>query len=241
MTSQSLMLIRNSRMAAADFGPDSGGRVKGITLVKPIVYGNFARYFGKKREEDGHTHQWTIYLKPFRNEDMSAYVKKVQFKLHESYPNPLRVVTKPPYEVQETGWGEFEIAIKVFFIDPNERPVTMYHFLKLFQSPTNLTLGKKTLVSEHYDELIFLDPTAMMQQLLISVRPLTLGAHKHETDFAELEERTTNALQAARKKIRFEITELNERLKQSKDTILNFKSEIKRLEDSEFTRDKVAL
>lgn len=33
------------------------------------------------------------------------------------------VVTKPPYEITETGWGEFEIIIKIFFIDPNERPV----------------------------------------------------------------------------------------------------------------------
>lgn len=32
------------------------------------MYGNIARYFGKKREEDGHTHQWTVYLKPFKNE-----------------------------------------------------------------------------------------------------------------------------------------------------------------------------
>lgn len=85
---------------------------------------------------------------------MSAYVKKIQFKLHESYGNPLRgtiyflfmkqafcvfytcmctynycssllVVTKPPYEITETGWGEFEIIIKIFFIDPNERPVSI--------------------------------------------------------------------------------------------------------------------
>lgn len=36
-----------------DFGPDSGGRVKGLTIVKAIVYGNVARSFLKKREEDG--------------------------------------------------------------------------------------------------------------------------------------------------------------------------------------------
>ncbi|XP_036617478.1 YEATS domain-containing protein 4 isoform X2 [Trichosurus vulpecula] len=167
----------------AEFGPDSGGRVKGVTIVKPIVYGNVARYFGKKREEDGHTHQWTVYVKPYRNEDMSAYVKKIQFKLHESYGNPLRVVTKPPYEITETGWGEFEIIIKIFFIDPNERPVTLYHLLKLFQSDTNAMLGKKTVVSEFYDEMIFQDPTAMMQQLLTTSRQLTLGAYKHETEF----------------------------------------------------------
>ena len=81
---------------------------------------------------------------------MSAYVKKVNFKLHDSYSNPNRTVTKPPYEVTETGWGEFEIVIKVYFQvgnvikqsylsnsdcqDPAERPVTIYHILKLFQT-----------------------------------------------------------------------------------------------------------
>ena len=35
------------------------------------------------------------------------------------------VVTRPPYEVTETGWGEFEIAIKIHFYDPNERPVSI--------------------------------------------------------------------------------------------------------------------
>ncbi|XP_022279902.1 YEATS domain-containing protein 4 isoform X1 [Canis lupus familiaris] len=180
----------------AEFGPDSGGRVKGVTIVKPIVYGNVARYFGKKREEDGHTHQWTVYVKPYRNEDMSAYVKKIQFKLHESYGNPLRVVTKPPYEITETGWGEFEIIIKIFFIDPNERPVTLYHLLKLFQSDTNAMLGKKTVVSEFYDEMIFQDPTAMMQQLLTTSRQLTLGAYKHETEYIERERENEAETQA---------------------------------------------
>lgn len=99
---------------------------QGLVIVKPIVYGNVARYFGKKREEDGHTHQWTVYVKPYANEDMSAYIKKVHFKLHESYANPNRIVTKPPYELTETGWGEFEIVIKIYFHDPNERPVSVF-------------------------------------------------------------------------------------------------------------------
>jgi hypothetical protein len=34
------------------------------------------------------------------------------------------VITKPPYEVTETGWGEFEVVIKIYFHDPNERPVS---------------------------------------------------------------------------------------------------------------------
>ncbi|XP_039516473.1 YEATS domain-containing protein 4 isoform X1 [Pimephales promelas] len=225
----------------AEFGPDSGGRVKGVTIVKPIVFGNVARYFGKKREDDGHTHQWTVYVKPYRNEDMSAYVKKIQFKLHESYGNPLRVVTKPPYEITETGWGEFEIIIKIFFIDPNERPVTLYHLLKLFQSDSS-AMPKKTVVSEFYDEMIFQDPTAMMQQLLNTTRQLTLGAYKHETELshvavAELEIRTREKVEAAKKKTSLEIVELKERLKASRENINFLKGEIRRLEEDDQMKD----
>ncbi|EHB15758.1 JmjC domain-containing protein 8 [Heterocephalus glaber] len=38
----------------AESGPDSGGRVKGVNIIKPIVYGNVAQYFGKKRKEEAH-------------------------------------------------------------------------------------------------------------------------------------------------------------------------------------------
>ena len=93
--------------------PDEGDRVK-TTVIKPIVFGNISRYLLKKREEDGRTHMWTAFLRPFDpNEDISAYIRRVQFKLHDSYPNPIRIFNKPPYEVTETGWGEFDIVIKV--------------------------------------------------------------------------------------------------------------------------------
>lgn len=35
----------------------------------------------------------------------------------------LSVVEKPPYEVTETGWGEFEVQIRIYFVDVNEKPV----------------------------------------------------------------------------------------------------------------------
>lgn len=66
--------------------------------------------------------------------------------------------------------------------------VTIYHILKLFQSPPGTTPAavsgdlKKPLVSEFYEELIFQDPSAMMRQLLTNTRQLTLGEYKHDTD-----------------------------------------------------------
>ncbi|XP_026329905.1 YEATS domain-containing protein 4 [Hyposmocoma kahamanoa] len=216
-----------------DFGPDSGGRVKGLVIVKPIVYGNIARYFGKKREEDGHTHQWTVYVKPYANEDMSAYIKKVHFKLHESYANPNRIVTKPPYELTETGWGEFEIVIKIYFHDPNERPVTLYHILKLFQSPVAEgappTVGR-ALVSESYEEIVFQEPTQLMQLLLNSVKPITNGTWSHDTDFEDKKEKTLEKIISSQTKVRTEISELKEKLGLAKETIAKFKDEIAKLQ-----------
>ena len=49
----------------------------------------------------------------------------------------------------------------------------------------------------------------------------------------EVEGKTVSALQSARKKIRHEIQDLNDRLKQSKEAILHFKEEIRKLEDPE--------
>ncbi|VEN53431.1 unnamed protein product [Callosobruchus maculatus] len=220
-----------------DFGPDSGGRMKGLCIVKPIVYGNIARYFGKKREEDGHTHQWTVYVKPYHNEDMSGYVKKVHFKLHESYANQNRIVVKPPYEISETGWGEFEIVIKIHFHDPNERPVTLYHILKLFHSGNTQDIGMelgKGLVSESYDEIVFQDPTQLMHHLLTNTKQLTLARWEHNTDFENKKQKTLKAILEAKAKTRAEISLLKNKLKLAKETISNFKEEIARSQDNQF-------
>ena len=50
----------------------------------------------KKRESDGHTHEWKVHVKPYAsNEDMSSYVKKVQFKVSQQTP-----VTKKVFKMR---------------------------------------------------------------------------------------------------------------------------------------------
>jgi transcription initiation factor IIF auxiliary subunit len=47
----------------------------------------------------------------------------------------LLALTTPPYEVSESGWGEFSIKITVSFIEeagPKAQPVEFLHHLKLF-------------------------------------------------------------------------------------------------------------
>lgn len=57
-------------------------------ITKSIVYGSIATPI--KKPESDHTHKWTVYVKGAFNDDISAYVKKVVFRLHESFTNPTR-------------------------------------------------------------------------------------------------------------------------------------------------------
>ena len=58
----------------------------------------------------------------------------------------------------------------------------MFHILKLFQNSPDAIVGKKPVVSEFYEEIVFQEPTAMMQQLLQNVRMLTTSPVKYDTD-----------------------------------------------------------
>lgn len=35
--------------------------------------------------------------------------------LHETYVNPIRIIERPPFEVTECGWGQFEVKIEIYF------------------------------------------------------------------------------------------------------------------------------
>lgn len=76
------------------------------------------------------THKWKCYLNLLNKEEIA--VDKVIFKLHESFTNPLRTLHNPPFEIEERGWGEFEIQIKIFLKDISLKPVNLYHMLKLY-------------------------------------------------------------------------------------------------------------
>ena len=64
---------------------------------------------------------------------------------------------KPPFEVTETGWGEFNIGIRIFFIDETLPPVDIVHPLKLYAANQSTLNEKKPVVHEFYDELVFND------------------------------------------------------------------------------------
>lgn len=87
--------------------------------------------------------------------------------------------------MSETGWGEFEVQVKIHFHDAAaEKPVTIYHVLKLFhaqsgesQSTTSSALvqGRKMVVSEFYDEIVF-QVSAQLNTLICFLCPTMMSS-----------------------------------------------------------------
>jgi len=216
-------------MADDDYSEDSGAdrssvalqrdrvshkRIKGLILEKAVVYGSMAWLLPEKNAA-GHTHAWVVYVRSATNEDMSYFVKKVIITLHSSFETPRRVLEMPPYEVQETGWGEFEIHFKILFHETSEKPVDLYHPLKLRNADGSNGTVDKPLVSEWYDELVFTDPTeAFTKRLQLTGDPAPQNPlSKFYTEFSEHNE--LKKIFAAHKRVKTEIQQIQAKLDQA--------------------------
>ncbi len=167
--------------SSSDIGETRNKRCEETTIACPIVYGNSAFYLGKKAHETA-THRWTLFVRSPNGEDLSVFVSKVAFSLHESFAEPVRVVEKAPFEVTELGWGEFAAKIRIFFRDPEEQPVDIVHVIKLYPTGSSAASAsqsalqaniKKPVMSETYDEVVFVDPTEGFRDHLMRYTPPT--------------------------------------------------------------------
>ncbi|KAH8909819.1 yeats-domain-containing protein [Coniochaeta sp. PMI_546] len=169
----------------------AGKRVKGVQIARPFIYGTTAKPFDPKTNPkpagvpDDHTHSWTVFVKGIDDTDITYWLRRVQFKLHESIPNHVRMVEAPepgkPFEVHETGWGEFEITIKLYYAtESSEKPQTLYHFLKLHpfarteeEKEALAKSGNGEVISWTYEEQLFNEPFEPFYEILTAMIPLT--------------------------------------------------------------------
>ena len=87
-----------------------------------------------------------------------------------------------PFQVHETGWGEFEINIKLYYTPESlEKPQTFYHHLRLH--PYGNTEAEKeamklapSIISHCYEEQLFNEPYEQFYELLTS--PVARGKGK---------------------------------------------------------------
>jgi YEATS domain-containing protein 4 len=199
--------------------PNSQKRVKGVQIYRPFVFGTVAKPFDPvtNPKPDGtpvdHTHSWTVFVKGVDDTDITYWLKKVQFKLHESIPNPLRSESFPrlrtselqhryysldmltptagveavygqPFSVSETGWGEFEISIKLHYVPESiEKPQTLWHGLRLHPYGTEEEKAKQREAGSEvrawaYEEQIFNEPYEPFYEILTSGPPPPVGKGK---------------------------------------------------------------
>ena len=79
-------------------------------------------------------------------------------------------VKKAPFEVSETGWGEFEASIRIFFKDPEERPLDLFHLIKLYPPGPPQLSGSLKKVCAIYLYRVFLLRCALTSITLCSRR-----------------------------------------------------------------------
>lgn len=78
-----------------------------------------------------------------------------------------------PFVVEETGWGEFDITIKLYYVNESgEKPQTLYHYLRLHPYGRSEE-EKQAMVSKNgevrawsYEEQLFNEPYEAFYQLL---------------------------------------------------------------------------
>ncbi|KAJ5661750.1 Protein AF-9 [Penicillium maclennaniae] len=149
-------------------------RVRGVSVFRPFIFGSEAQPFDPEKKPANcppdHTHQWRIFVKGVDDQDISYWLKKVQFKLHETYAQNVRTIESPPFVVEETGWGEFEIQIKLYFApESNEKPQTLWHSLKLHPygpDAEGMKERREVVVSQNYEEVIFNEPVEPFYEIL---------------------------------------------------------------------------
>ncbi|KAK8812453.1 hypothetical protein WA158_007687 [Blastocystis sp. Blastoise] len=145
----------------------SVNRKTGQVLVLPFIRGSIAWWQGPNVEQN--PFRWTLYIRGVNGEDLSYAIKKVQFTLHPSFKQPIRILEQYPFEITEQGWGEFDIEVKIEFQDPNESSITFGHWLKLHPGNGEPDKEGEPVVHEFYDEFIFNEPTETMYNLYLYI------------------------------------------------------------------------
>ncbi|KAG8700872.1 NuA4 histone H4 acetyltransferase complex and the SWR1 complex subunit [Ceratobasidium sp. 394] len=179
-------------------------RVRGVSVHRPIIYGNYSVLLTPTERGSAppdHTHRWTVAVRSAASpegkadqtggaDDINYFIKRVNFKLHETYPQPNRSIEAPPFEVTETGWGEFDIPIRITFVsESGEKAITLLHHLKLHPwipstappdpAPVAGALAAPTpprdpIHAWQYDEIVFTDPPTAFMKILLEHPPTPL-------------------------------------------------------------------
>jgi len=85
-------------------------------------------------------YNWKVYLVAHR--DTLLKIKEVIYTLHPTFTNPVQKIKASTrnrnFSYNASGWGEFDIKVKIVFIDTRRRPLYLIHHLNLNVRGTSL-------------------------------------------------------------------------------------------------------
>jgi len=166
-------------------------------VKKRIVVGNTSKHLKREcsenpdhRASDKATHKWMVYVRGAADDDISKFVKKVRFYLDSSYkPNDILEVSEHPFQITRRGWAPFVIRVQLFFKDQRNKPVSVFHQIKLDQKNTGKeTLGGETQVDVMLDRQFFDDNNIPYEQIAKPAIASLPSLSSHSTEVQQVVE-----------------------------------------------------
>lgn len=113
-----------------------------------------------KPTPDGFTHDWELYVKGCDGKDISYFIEKVVFNLHESFPKPKRVIKEPPYVLKESGYAGFLLPIDIYLKNRDEPKKATFNYDLMLQANTSYRRAQK-------EKIIIGNPTDEFRRKLL--------------------------------------------------------------------------
>jgi len=114
------------------------------------------------KTEEGYTHDWVVFVRGTDGSNISHFVEKVVFHLHESFPKPKRVIKLPPYKVEESGYGSFLLNIEIYFRNKEEPKKVKFDYDLYLQ-----LVGNPPVTNVRVEVLTFTDPVEDFKKKLL--------------------------------------------------------------------------
>ena len=221
---------------------------QGDVTIRPIVFGSYAEPIDRtqsqsKRYPAEHTHTWKIFVRGYEGDPLDHWISHVVFRLHESFVNNRRAIYQPPYEVRESGWGEFDCGIDIYFKDARLKPITLIHLLKLYPNdapldPAQIEGPLKPVLAEQYDELIFALATTPAMREIFEEEQMTES--KAEDGFhSDAAKAEVQEIMDAHQVIQRQLMELAESKRRMVADIAALKAEVNRLEHERLVQSAI--
>ena len=95
-----------------------------IEMLPEFNFDNYSRHVGSREEYE--RFEWKVFMD--ESPEKVDKVRSVEYRLHKTFPSPIRIVEDPKsrFALRSAGWGEFWIFITIYLKDGTEKHTKYY-------------------------------------------------------------------------------------------------------------------